>query len=95
MSPSKYLQVPVNSWNIGKVKGKQVKLIRGIKHSTLFHVIEEVIKDVETTREQVSPETFDSLVVNAAASDVTSSIRPTERVTQHIACNFYILTTLV
>ena len=39
VTPHKYFQVSVDSWNICKMKSRQVELIWGIKHSIIFHLV--------------------------------------------------------
>ena len=51
----------INSWNVDVVKAEDVNFTFNIKYP---HIIKELIEENNATLEQVSPQTFYSLVMN-------------------------------
>ena len=56
-------------------KCKQMNIISYVKQPLVFHVLKEAVKYIETSTENVSPESFYSLVMAAPSSNEAASIR--------------------
>lgn len=52
---------------------KQMVLVCWVKNTTIFKVIEEMIIDIQDTVKYIPPQTFNSLIMNTAPSNHSSS----------------------
>ena len=92
---SKEREVSVDSWEEHVMKSCQVKLIRGIKNATFFHVVEQMVKDESAPSKEVPPEPFNSLIVDTATSNVAAPVRPSQRMCQHVPCYLHIFSSFI
>ena len=95
MSIGKLGKLAIKPWQKHVVKGKYMNFIRGIQNTRVFHAAEQIVKGVSKAIENVSPKAFYPLVMNAPASDVTSSIWTSKGMAQHIPGDIHILATFI